>query len=232
MPPPTWWTRRASSSPRAASRPTIRRSSTWPRRRSPSSVCPSRPRWKATRSWRRRRDGGEDTRARRRRGRRAGGGPGGRARRRPPGPGPPPPPRRARAPPPRQAAAPAGAPNVVLIMVDTLRADHLSCYGSTAVKTPHIDALAADGLRWTNAFSQASWTRPSVATILTGLYPSSHGAIHKADILPNRIDTLAEVLQRGGYRTVGFPNNANVSQAFNFQPGLDEFHYPAPDFFF
>jgi arylsulfatase A-like enzyme len=117
-------------------------------------------------------------------------------------------------------------------MVDTLRADHLSCYGSTAVKTPHIDALAADGLRWVNTFSQASWTRPSVATILTGLYPSSHGAVHKADRLPDRVDTLAEVLGRAGYHTVGFADNANISQAFNFQQGFDEYHYLAPDFFF
>ena len=136
------------------------------------------------------------------------------------------------APLPPHAAAPAGAPNVVLIMVDTLRADHLSCYGSTAVKTPHIDALAADGLRWTNAFSQASWTRPSVATILTGLYPSSHGAVHKADRLPDRVDTLAEVLGRAGYHTVGFADNANISPAFNFQQGFDEYRYLAPDFFF
>jgi len=136
------------------------------------------------------------------------------------------------APLPTRAAAPAGAPNVVLIMVDTLRADHLSCYGSGAVKTPHIDALAADGLRWVNTFSQASWTRPSVATILTGLYPSSHGAIHKADRLPDRVDTLAEVLGRAGYHTVGFADNANISQAFNFQQGFDEYRYLAPDFFF
>ncbi len=136
------------------------------------------------------------------------------------------------APPPARGAAAAGAPNVVLFMMDTLRADHLSCYGYGAIATPHIDALAQDGMRYANAFAQASWTRPSVATILTGLYPSSHGAIHKADILPDRVDTLAEVLQRGGYHTVGFPNNANVSQAFNFQQGFDEYHYLAPDFFF
>ena len=136
------------------------------------------------------------------------------------------------APAPPRAAAPAGAPNVVLVMVDTLRADHLSCYGSTAVRTPHIDALAADGMRWANTFAQASWTRPSVATILTGLYPSSHGAVHKADRLPDRVDTLAEVLGRAGYHTVGFADNANVSQAFNFQQGFDEYHYLAPDFFF
>ena len=136
------------------------------------------------------------------------------------------------APLPRRAAAPGGAPNVVLIMVDTLRADHLSCYGSTAVKTPHIDALAADGTRWANAFAQASWTRPSVATILTGLYPSSHGAVHKADRLPERVDTLAERLRAIGYRTVGFADNANISQAFNFQQGFDEYRYLEPDFFF
>jgi arylsulfatase A-like enzyme len=117
-------------------------------------------------------------------------------------------------------------------MVDTLRADHLSCYGSTVVRTPHIDQLAESGLRFVNTFSQASWTRPSVATILTGLYPSSHGAIHKADRLPDRVDTLAEMLQRAGYRTIGFADNANVSQAFNFQQGFDEYHYLAPAFFF
>jgi arylsulfatase A-like enzyme len=123
-------------------------------------------------------------------------------------------------------------PNVLLIMVDTLRADHLSCYGTAPVQTPHIDQLATGGLRYANAFSQASWTRPSVATILTGLYPSSHGAVHKADRLPDRADTLAEILQRAGYRTVGFANNANVSPAFNFQQGFDDYQYLAPDFFF
>ena len=135
-------------------------------------------------------------------------------------------------PPPSRPAAPAGAPDVVLIVVDTLRADHLSCYGYTAIHTPHIDRLAGDGIRYANTFSQASWTRPSIATILSGLYPSSHGAIHKADILPDRVDTLAENLQRFGYRTVGFADNANISQAFNFQQGFDEYHYLAPSFFF
>jgi len=134
--------------------------------------------------------------------------------------------------PPSRAAAPAGVPNVLLLMIDTLRADHLSCYGYTGGRTPRIDGLAAAGLRFANTFSQASWTRPSVATILTGLYPASHGAVHKADILPDRVDTLAELLARGGYHTVGFADNVNVSGAFNFQQGFDEFRYLAPSFFF
>jgi arylsulfatase A-like enzyme len=137
------------------------------------------------------------------------------------------------APPPaptRTAAPPAGAPNVLFIMVDTLRADGV--HGRAAAQTPHIDALAADGVRFTRAFSQASWTRPSVATMLTGLYPSSHGAVHKADVLPDRVDTVAELLAGAGYHTVGFPNNVNVSPGFNFGQGFAEYHYLAPDLFF
>jgi arylsulfatase A-like enzyme len=126
----------------------------------------------------------------------------------------------------------AGRPPVILIMVDTLRADHLSCYGYERIRTPHVDRLAADGVRFARAYAQASWTRPSVATILTSLHPSSHGAVHKSDLLGDRVITIAEVLQGHGYRTIGFANNANVTAAFNFQQGFDTYHYLAPDFFF
>jgi arylsulfatase A-like enzyme len=127
---------------------------------------------------------------------------------------------------------PADAPNVLLIIVDTLRADHLSSYGYHAIETPHIDALAADGTRYAHMFAQASWTRPSIASILTGLYPSSHGAVHKADLLPDRVETIAEVMAAKGWHTVGFPNNINVSPAFGFGQGFAEYHYLAPDLFF
>ena len=127
---------------------------------------------------------------------------------------------------------PAKAPNVLLIVIDTLRADHLSCYGYPAIKTPHIDALAADGTRYASMYAQASWTRASIASILSGLYPSSHGAVHKADLLTDRVETLAEVLAKGGYYTAGFPNNINVSPAFGFGQGFAEYHYLAPDLFF
>jgi arylsulfatase A-like enzyme len=131
-----------------------------------------------------------------------------------------------------RVSAPAGAPDVVLIVVDTLRADHLGCYGYAAARTPHIDALAARGTRYASTFAQASWTRPSFATIFTSLYPSSHGAVHKADRLPDRVDTVAEVLARAGYYTVGFADNANISPAFNFDKGFAEYHYLAPALFF
>ena len=135
-------------------------------------------------------------------------------------------------PPPARAAAPPNAPSILLIMVDTLRADHLSSYGYGAGRTPNIDLLATDGVRCAHTFSQASWTRPSVATILTSLYPSSHGAVHKADMLPDRVDTVAEVLSRSGYYTAGFADNVNVSPSFNFGQGFADYRYLAPDLFF
>jgi arylsulfatase A-like enzyme len=131
---------------------------------------------------------------------------------------------------PTSGPVPAG-PSAILIMVDTLRADHLSCYGS-ANATPAIDALAADGARFAHAYSQASWTRPSVATILTSLYPSSHRAVHKSDVLPDAVVTLPEVMQASGYRTIGFANNINVAPLFNFQQGFDEYVFLEPEFFF
>jgi arylsulfatase A-like enzyme len=121
---------------------------------------------------------------------------------------------------------------VILVMVDTLRADHLSCYGYQASQSPNIDGLAADGIRFGRAYAQASWTRPSVATILSSLYPSSHQAVHKSDILPDAVVTLPEVLQASGYRTVGFANNINVAPLFNFQQGFDEYEFLEPEFFF
>lgn len=138
------------------------------------------------------------------------------------------------APAPHRAAtaAPAKGPNVILIVVDTLRADHLSCYGAATSKTPVIDALAADGTRFAHMYSQASWTRPSFATIFTSLYPSSHRAIHKSDALPDAVVTLAEVMQGAGYATIGFANNINVAPLFGFGQGFDEYVFLEPEFFF
>src|SRR5262249_21212318 len=73
----------------------------------------------------------------------------------------------------------ADAPNVLLLLVDTLRADHVGCYGAAASPTPNLDALAGSGLVFTQAIAQASWTLPSVASIFTGLHPRSHGATGK-----------------------------------------------------
>ena len=89
------------------------------------------------------------------------------------------------------------APNVILIGADTLRADRLSCYGYGDSKTPNIDALAADGVLYSEMTAQASWTKPSFATIFTSLYPSSHTATGKPHRLPEDVRaTLDQAIAR------------------------------------
>jgi len=123
-------------------------------------------------------------------------------------------------------------PNVILIIADTLRADALSCYAAPPGTTPAVDRFAGEAVRFENTFSQSTWTRPSIATILTGLYPSVHGAVHKMDALPDGVTTLAEALRANGYWTAGVVSNINVAPVFNFQQGFEEYTYLAPDFYF
>jgi arylsulfatase A-like enzyme len=131
----------------------------------------------------------------------------------------------------RSAGAVQGHPNVILIIADTLRAD--AAFGSSGrPPMPALQALAKDAVRFEHAYSQSSWTRPSIATILTSLYPSQHGAIHKMDVLSDTATTLAEALGALGYWTAGFVSNINVAPVFNFQQGFDEYTYLPPDFYF
>ncbi|MEE8558013.1 MAG: sulfatase, partial [Myxococcota bacterium] len=124
-----------------------------------------------------------------------------------------------------------GAPNVLLVIVDTLRADALALYGGS-VKTPALERLAADGSVFRAAFAQASWTKPSIASILTSLYPSSHRAVLKPSQLPESVATVAEAFSAFGYTTGGIVTNINLAPSFNFQQGFDEYQYLAPDFLF
>ena len=123
-------------------------------------------------------------------------------------------------------------PNVILIMVDTLRADHLPCYGYSENKTPNIDRFASDSVLYKNTFGQSSWTKPQAATLLTSLYPSSHNTYLKPHILPDALDTLPEVMSSLGFHTLGIVNVIHFSPGFNFNQGFDRYHYLAPDFFF
>jgi arylsulfatase A-like enzyme/uncharacterized membrane protein YbhN (UPF0104 family) len=127
-------------------------------------------------------------------------------------------------------AAPAEAGNVLFIVVDTLRADHLPLWGYAAGKTPQLDAFARDAIRFEHAFANASWTRPSFASLMSGRYPSSHQTIHKNDSLPDGLVTVAEAMRAGGYTTYGVVTNYNVAPFFNFHQGFDEYHYLEPDF--
>lgn len=108
-------------------------------------------------------------------------------------------------------------PDVILIVIDTLRADHLHCYGYARPTSPAIDAFALVATRYALATSTAPWTLPSHASMFTGLLPQEHGAVtiiperpdaYDANPLSEVIPTLAEVLRSRGYRTGGFVSNA------------------------
>ncbi len=133
---------------------------------------------------------------------------------------------------PPGGTAPAGLqdkPNIILIMVDTLRADALGVYGNPGNPSPTVDALAKDAVVFTNNHSQASWTRASTATLLTSLFPSSHNSYRKADALPQDVETLPEVLLSKGYYTGGMVNNTNVTAQFGFDQGFSTFTYLEPE---
>jgi arylsulfatase A-like enzyme len=120
-------------------------------------------------------------------------------------------------------AAPGRRPNVVLIVVDTLRADHLGCYGYSRPTTPAIDALAAGALRFEHAYAQAPWTTPSVAAILTSRFPAELGIHEAPDRLDDRFATLAETLRAAGYRTGAVISHFFIGKEWNFQQGFESF---------
>jgi arylsulfatase A-like enzyme len=114
--------------------------------------------------------------------------------------------------------------NVVLISMDTIRADHVGAYGyRKCPTTPQIDALAKRGVLFENAISQSSWTRPAHLSIFTGLYPSEHGvaALRDRRRLHEWIPTLASELSQVGYKTGAFTGGVNISAIFGFDNGFD-----------
>ncbi|MGO8817548.1 MAG: sulfatase-like hydrolase/transferase [Terriglobia bacterium] len=114
------------------------------------------------------------------------------------------------------------SPSVLLITLDTVRADHLGCYGDAGSETPAIDALAAAGLRFENAYAQAPITLPSHAVILTGTYPMFNGVRDfTSPGLPANIPTLAEMLRRKGYRTAAFVSSYAVNSQWGLDRGFD-----------
>jgi arylsulfatase A-like enzyme len=102
-------------------------------------------------------------------------------------------------------AADAGTPNILVVVVDTLRADHLSAYGYPRETSPNLDRLIGESVWFENGIATSSWTLPSHASLLTGADPHHHGAETLA--LDDRLPTIGEVLQRRGYRTAAFSAN-------------------------
>ncbi|MEX1024339.1 MAG: sulfatase [Planctomycetota bacterium] len=119
---------------------------------------------------------------------------------------------------------PAG-PNVVLVTIDTLRAMSLGTYGYQRPTSPFLDRLAREGTVMLDATAPAAWTKPTTGTILTGLYPSRHGALEHGSPLrtPEGMKTLAETFRDAGYVTAGFVTNPNIKAVFDFDRGFEEY---------
>ncbi len=121
------------------------------------------------------------------------------------------------------SATPLQTPNIVLVTIDTLRADHLEAYGYHRPTGPSLGRLASRGVRFSRALSQAPWTLPAMASVHSSLYPIQHGAFAAETALPEAADTLAERLQGLGYRTVAVVSHEFVSAKHGFIQGFEIF---------
>lgn len=115
--------------------------------------------------------------------------------------------------------------NIVLVLIDTLRADHLGTYGYGRDTSPNIDALARKAVVFRNAIAQSTWTKPGTASLMTGLFPKNHGANTQEDRLSDDHLLLSQYLRQGGYRTHAFLANGNAGASFNFDRGYDTYEF-------
>ena len=121
--------------------------------------------------------------------------------------------------------------NIVLITIDTLRVDHLSCYGYEHNTSPNMDNIADRWIIYKNAIAPCSWTAPSMASLFTSLYPINHGVIHGVfykpkeakHIISDELITLAEILKAHGYTTFGVSSNLQLNKKRGFAKGFDYF---------
>ena len=130
----------------------------------------------------------------------------------------------ARSPQETYEAFPRGPVPVVLFVVDTLRADRLGCYGHDRDTSPALDAFAREGVLYERCLGQSTWTKPATASILTGLYPAQHTAVHLLSVLPAEVSTLAEELAARGYRTAAFGESGMIfGEGSGFEQGFEVF---------
>src|SRR5262249_49505540 len=120
--------------------------------------------------------------------------------------------------------------NIVLVTIDTLRADRLGCYGYSKIETPNLDSLAQQGVLFENAVAQTPLTPPSHASIFTGTYPTVH---HVRDtggfILDSSQLTLAEILQQKGWQTGAFVGSAVLNRVFGLNQGFQTYDDSIPE---
>ncbi len=118
--------------------------------------------------------------------------------------------------------------NVLFILVDTLRADRLGVYGHERDTSPNLDALAAGGIRFAQQVSQSSWTKCSMASLWTGLYPSRTRVLRSQDVLSSDALLPAEIFEEAGFRTAAVWRNSWIAPNFGFSQGFDIYLRPRP----
>lgn len=121
-------------------------------------------------------------------------------------------------------------PNVILITIDTLRADRLGSYGHKRDSSPNIDSLAEKGVLFENAYSQSSWTYPSMASMHTSLYPTQVGITRFQNRINDKLITISEFLKNNFYNTYAVVSNIVVSEIFGFGQGFDQFEETYGDY--
>ncbi|MCP2521145.1 sulfatase-like hydrolase/transferase, partial [SCandidatus Aminicenantes bacterium Aminicenantia_JdfR_composite] len=110
--------------------------------------------------------------------------------------------------------------NVILILLDAVRFDHVGCYGYKRKTTPNIDRLAENGVIFENAFSHSSHTLESVPSLLTSTYPSTHNVKTITSAIPDDILTLPEIFKSYGYKTAIFSTNPYISVVYGYGKGI------------
>jgi arylsulfatase A-like enzyme/Flp pilus assembly protein TadD len=117
-------------------------------------------------------------------------------------------------------------PNIALVVVDTLRPDWTTPYGDPRGTSPELARWAAHGVVFERVSAQSSWTKVSVASMMTSLWPADHGVREVRDALGDASETLAEQFQRAGYATYGVQSNGWLAATFGFQQGFDRYVFP------
>ncbi|MCK5056346.1 MAG: sulfatase [Candidatus Aminicenantes bacterium] len=130
-------------------------------------------------------------------------------------------------------------PNVVVILIDTVRADHTSIHGYERDTTPNLKRIAKKGLKLENYFVNSPWTKPSVASIISGLHPTCHGSrvgqfdemelyvvgTAKVEILNSKIETMAEILKKNAFSTHAYITNYHLTPRFGYHQGYNHYNF-------
>ena len=123
-----------------------------------------------------------------------------------------------------EGAKPGPRPNIVIYLVDTLRPDRLGLFGHDRETSPRLESFAEDGVVFEQTYSPSGWTKPAVASVLTGLNPPRHGAITRTNQLPPQITLLSERLSAYGYQAAAMVCNPNVTGTWGFDQGFEYFY--------